>query len=122
MNKLTTAGAFTGYLVASVAGLAILKRFLPEIALPLRGGTLPPMNVRLWLIVGIGLYMLSFALWLVILRALPLALAYPTAVGLTICGTTLISIFLLGERIHASQGIGIALIIVGVTLVYRGTL
>ena len=64
--------------------------------------------------------LLSFGLWLLILRSLPLTTAYPAAVGTTLCGTILVSVFILGENLRLSQGAGIALILVGFVLVFRG--
>ena len=66
------------------------------------------------------MYILSFGLWMFILRSMPLAVAYPAAVGATLCGTSIVSVTILGENIRVGQGAGIALIMVGVVLVFRG--
>jgi multidrug transporter EmrE-like cation transporter len=121
MNRITQIVLFAAYVVASVSGLAILRHFLPQIALPLNRNSIPSTEARLWLLLGGGLYIFSFALWLLILRATPLVIAYPAAVGLTICGTTAISLVLLGERLHLSQGAGIGLVLLGIVLIFRGS-
>ena len=121
MNRIAQIVLFAGYVVASVSGLAILKHFLPQVALPLDRNSMPSVDVRLWLLLGGVLYIFSFALWLLILRAMPLAVAYPAAVGLTICGTTAISLLFMGERIHLSQGAGIGLVLLGIVLIFRGS-
>jgi multidrug transporter EmrE-like cation transporter len=111
---------FTTYVVTSVTGLAILKNFLPRLTFPIRLGTAPPLRIGLWIASGSALYVMSFALWLVILRNTPLAIAYPAAVGATLCGTTAVAACILGESIGVVQGTGIALIVVGIVLVFRG--
>ena len=115
MNHLMKFGLFSGYVVASVSGLAILRQFLPRIASPLR--TRVPIEVRAWLLLGAFLYLLSFALWLLILRTVPLVVAYPVAVGLTICGTTLVGILVLREQLDLRQALGIALVLIGVVCI-----
>ena len=119
MNNLAKTGLVAVYIAASVAGLGMLRNFLPKVTLPIDWGNLPPMPVRIGLLVGGGLYVFSFGLWLLILRAVPLAVAYPAAVGLTICGSTVASVLFLGERVHFTQGVGIVLVLVGVTLILR---
>ncbi|PYX63280.1 MAG: hypothetical protein DMG74_17725 [Acidobacteria bacterium] len=111
---------FAGYVVSSVWALPILKNFLPQVALSARRVSLPSLKIVLWLGFGASLYLLSFGLWLLILRSLPLTTAYPAAVGTTLCGTILVSVFILGENLRLSQGAGIALILVGFVLVFRG--
>jgi multidrug transporter EmrE-like cation transporter len=66
------------------------------------------------------LYAISFTVWLVILRSVPLAIAYPAAVGATLCGATAVAVIVLGETIGVSQGAGIALILIGIVLIFRG--
>src|SRR5262245_35021906 len=119
MNNIAKVTLVAVYIAASVAGLATLRHFLPQVQLPLNRATLPPAGVRVGLLVGATMYVFSFGLWLLILRAVPLAVAYPAAVGLTICGSTAVSVLLLGERINLIQGTGIALVLVGVMMILR---
>jgi len=104
---------FTAYVFSSVAGLAILKSHLGRVSFPFRGASPIPPGTLAYLGLGIGLYLTSFALWLAILRSVPLATAYPTAVGLTILGTTAVSLVILHENLRADQAVGIALILLG---------
>lgn len=117
MSQLWKFFLFSGYVLASVSGLAILRQFLPKLAFPLR--TRVPIDVRIWLVVGTCLYLMSFALWMLILRTVPLVVAYPVAVGLTICGTTLVGISLLGEQIDLRRALGIAFVLIGVVFISR---
>ena len=110
---------FAGYVLFSVTGLIILKRYLPQIV-PARWVDVPTSAV-VWIAFGTLLYLASFALWLFILRNVPLSTAYPVAVGLTLCGTTLASLSLLREHIPAGKAIGILLIISGVIFVSRNS-
>ena len=119
MNTLAKTALVGVYITTSAAGLVTLRHFLPRVELPLHWSNLPPADVRLGVLLGGGLYVLSFVLWLLILRAVPLAMAYPAAGGLTICGSTAASVLFLGERIQPSQGVGIALVILGVVLILR---
>jgi multidrug transporter EmrE-like cation transporter len=106
---------FGAYTVLSVSGLAILKHFLPELSLSTR----LPVRLAAWLTLGAGLYAASFIIWLLILRSFPLATAYPISVGLTICGTTVVALLVLGETLRPVQIFGIASILAGIILVTR---
>ena len=110
---------FTGYVLSSVSGLAILKSQLTRLSFPVRWGWATT-GVLPYLVLGTGLYLTSFGLWLVILRSVPLATAYPTAVGLTIIGTTAVSLVILDEKLRTGQAVGIALILLGAFLTLRG--
>jgi multidrug transporter EmrE-like cation transporter len=106
---------FGAYTILSVSGLAILKHYLPQVSLSTR----LPMRLAAWLILGASLYAASFATWLLILRSFPLATAYPISVGLTICGTTIVALLVLGETLRPIQFFGIASILMGIILVTR---
>ena len=120
MTNATRGLWFAIYVVTSVTGLAILKTFLPRVSFPFRDGTFLASRTILWISAGAVLYAISFTVWMVILRSVPLAVAYPVAVGATLCGTTVVAVIVLGERIGASQGAGIGLILIGILLIFRG--
>lgn len=109
---------FGFYVLSSVAGLVILKRYLAQTNTPGSGA-----DVRIgsltWVAVGAMLYLGSFVLWLLILRCFPLSTAYPLAVGLTLSGTTAVSVFMLRESMPSGKVVGILLIIAGVIFVSR---
>ena len=69
-------------------------------------------------VVGAGLYGAGFVLWLLILKRLPLSLAFPVASGGLIIATQLFGFFLLSERISQTHLAGIILIIVGIALLH----
>lgn len=68
-----------------------------------------------WLWVGAFSYLVSFATWMVILRRMPLGAAFPLT-GLVYVTVLASSAFLLGEPVLPLQAAGVALIVVGATL------
>lgn len=73
-------------------------------------------------IIGGVCYGSGFLIWLLILRVLPLSVAFPIAAGLLILSTQVCGVSLLGESYSLSQGIGSALMIVSMTLIFAGSL
>lgn len=63
------------------------------------------------------LYVAGAAIWICILRVLPLSVAFPIASGMLMLGTTLTGYLLLDERLSATQGMGIVLILSGMVFV-----
>src|SRR6266404_1525053 len=59
---------------------------------------------------GLLLHGMSFFLYIFILSKLRLNVLYPVATGLSIVLITILSVVLLGERLSAAQGVGIALV------------
>lgn len=107
---------FAIYVVTSVAGLTILRRYLPEVSVS--GAMFRSLSLaHFWIMLGGLLYVASFAVWMLVLRTVPLAQAYTTAVSLTICATVLVARFVLNEPISPQQLLGIVIIIAGVFLV-----
>jgi multidrug transporter EmrE-like cation transporter len=63
------------------------------------------------------LYGGGFCIWIAMLRAFPLSVAFPVAAGSLIVATHLIGRLFLSETVQASQTLGIGLIIAGMVLV-----
>lgn len=99
-------GKFIIYALISSFGLYFIKT----------GGTI----FTLTSITGLLLYGLGFIIWLYLLRAHPISIAFPLAAALVIISTQLIGFFLLKENLTADRIFGIILILTGVLLVYRG--
>lgn len=73
--------------------------------------------LRHWHIwVGLGLYAVSAAAWIIALSIVPLSLAYPF-LGLTYVFIAFTAVIRLGERLTPAQWLGIALVAGGVLLV-----
>lgn len=66
---------------------------------------------------GACLYIASFLVWMVVLSRLPLAVAYPVSIGLTLSFSTLGAALLLDEHLDVVRVLGIALIFSGVVCV-----
>jgi len=110
---------FIVYTVSSVAGVTILRQFLPQLSFPLCGNIRVSVGPIVWISLGTLLYAASFSVWIGILRSMPLASAYPAAFGLTTLGAALASVFVLHERVNLTQSVGMSLILAGVFLVLR---
>lgn len=109
---------FAVYTVASVAGLLLLKAHMAAAVQAIRDGIVVRIDVVL-VVVGAGLYVLSFLVWLVILSRLELSVAYPIAIGLTLVCSTIAATVLLGEAISPTRAAGIGIVFLGVWLITR---
>ncbi|MCB2184493.1 MAG: hypothetical protein KQH63_20920 [Desulfobulbaceae bacterium] len=104
---------FSCYTVSSVVGLYLVKSSFQGLeAIELRNNLHYLFNVKL--ISGSALYILSFALWLTILSIMPLSIAYPLAVSLTILGSIAVAFFVLHENINSLAMLGVFLVLIGV--------
>jgi multidrug transporter EmrE-like cation transporter len=109
-------GSFAGYVVLGVLGLLLLRANLSTAAALVRAGELVRGPVLLAALGALS-YGASFVLWLVVLARVPLSIAYPIAVGVTLAFSTLFAWLLLREPMSVRLLLGIALIFSGVTLV-----
>ena len=69
-------------------------------------------------LIGFGCYGTGFLLWMVLLKALPLSVAFPTAAGGLIIATQLTGYFFLGETLRANQWWGLALMFAALGFIY----
>jgi multidrug transporter EmrE-like cation transporter len=100
------------YVTTSSCGLLLLKQSLNRIRAA--NGVMLAFTPNTFLLtLGFCLYVFSFALWIRILARLPLSLAYPIVVGLTMAASTAGAVFLLGERLSAVKFVGILLVLAG---------
>lgn len=107
---------FVTYVVASSVGLLIVKGSIGNARLmPLQAALASPATWHLLL--GCGFYGLSFTLWIIIVSRLPLSVAYPISIGLTMAGTTLGAVMLLGEEMSWLKFVGMVIIFAGTTAV-----
>ncbi|NLD68822.1 MAG: EamA family transporter [Limnobacter sp.] len=72
-----------------------------------------------WTIAGLVGYGLSFVLWLLALRDVPLTIAYPF-MGLTLVLVAIFGVALLGETLGAAKLFGMLLVCAGLVLLARG--
>ena len=70
-------------------------------------------------LVGLFMYVISAAIWLVVISAVDLSFAYPF-IGLTYVLIPIVSKFILKENVNPIRWIGTAIIIIGVVVISRG--
>ena len=112
MNKIL----FIIYVFLSSSGLILFKLGTnnANIHLHLLGLNL---NISLKMIVGIFCYGISFLLWLYLVSKINLTIAMPLSVALVNTLVVIGSCLFLNEKINFTQGIGIFIIIIGVSLI-----
>jgi drug/metabolite transporter (DMT)-like permease len=81
---------------------------------------LPALLTNAWFYAAVTVYALSAVVWVLILRRLPLSLAYPF-VALAFLIVPLAAAFLWGERLRVSYGIGAALVVAGIAVLAIGS-
>ena len=101
------------YVVLSTSGLVILRSRLGG------GESLTALAHDPRLFVGGLFYAASFLTWLLALRRFELVRAFPVFMGSSYAAVTMAAVLVLGERLSALRGLGVALVGLGVLLVYR---
>jgi multidrug transporter EmrE-like cation transporter len=114
----TDIALFSAYTIASVIGLLLLKHSLPLVRMDWHAGLAVSPSLLL-LALGAGLYISSFAVWLIILARNELSFAYPIAIGLTLVFSTAGAAVLLSEALNVGRILGISFIFIGILLVTR---
>jgi multidrug transporter EmrE-like cation transporter len=99
---LTRAAIFAVYIFISLLGLYQLKA--------------AELGFNLQYLAGMTLYVVSFFLWLIVLRWFPLSIAFPLAAGTIIVGTQIVGALLLKEQIDAVSLIAVSFILIGLTI------
>lgn len=95
---------FGVYVIASAFGLYKLKQ--------------ASVVVSSTFVLGFACYAVGFLLWIVILRRLPLSIAFPVAAGSLIVASQVVGWWLLSESIDMAQILGVLLILAGASLIY----
>ncbi len=71
-----------------------------------------------WFLGGIGCYLVSLGVWLIVLSKVEVSLAYPLlSIGYVIA--TAVGYFYLGENVDVSRVAGISLICLGIVVLFR---
>lgn len=99
---MTRAAIFAVYIFISLLGLYQLKA--------------AELGFNLQYLAGMTLYVVSFFLWLVVLRWFPLSIAFPLAAGTIIVGTQIVGALLLKEQFDAVSLIAVSFILIGLTI------
>lgn len=114
------------YVIVSVAfvvtGQTLLKLGMTQVGPVGRAQLRKPITLvrrtlshwQIW--VGLGLYVVSAATWIIALSLVPLSVAYPF-LGLTYVAIAVIAVRRLGEWLTPAQWLGILLVMCGVLMV-----
>lgn len=103
------------YVVLSVAGMVLVKLWLPVVQTAWGSGE-GIVKPGILFLTGALLYILSFLVWMVILARSPLTIAYPIAVGSTMVLSTACAIFFLGETLSLKAVAGMVFVFLGIAL------
>lgn len=106
------------YAVNSVAGMVMIKLWLPNVQAAWTSGQ-SMVRPGLMLSLGAGLYVLSFLTWMIIIARSPLTVVYPIAVGVTMVLSTVSAILFLNENLSLTAVLGMFLVFSGVVLLCR---
>lgn len=112
-------GLFAISVACDVAGQLAFKLGADKVPDPRVDGWLAFLGALVatpWLLVGIGVYVVEFVVWIRILALVPLSIAFPLA-SLNILGIMAASRLLLGERLGRNHWAGALLIMAGIVLV-----
>ncbi len=103
-------------LAAFIASAAqyVLKRHIERFGKGMRG--MLSVLMKRGILMGLGLYALSLAVYLLALRSAPLSVAYPVF-ATTFVFVALFSRFRLGEKIGVQRALGIGLVFAGILIV-----
>ena len=104
------------YIICSTAGLILIKIHADASQLAFSDGALQ-LSLSLTTILGLGLYVASFLLWIVILRNMDLNYIYPVVIGVSYIFIMLGSHFILKEPFAAKQIVGSGVILAGIVLI-----
>lgn len=115
-NKMKLMIMFTSYVLLASSGLILFKLGSVNNNLTLNIFGLS-INYSLKMILGLICYGFSFVLWMLIVSKMNLTIAMPLSVALVNTAVLIGSCLFLNEKITFIQGIGIFVIIAGVSLI-----
>ncbi|MEE2690919.1 MAG: hypothetical protein VX640_05180 [Pseudomonadota bacterium] len=93
------------YVLVSVSGLTLIKSAEQMVSAPFAA--------------GMALYGGGFLIWIfIILRSLPLSVAFPVAAGALIVGTQIGGVLYLKEQVQITHIAGVLLIMLGIALIF----
>lgn len=122
---MTSTGLYGAALMAVCIGAEVARELCFKLAAtrsqPERAGYMWRVIGRPLVWAGIALWLLEALAWVAVLGSLPLGVAFPL-ITLSYAAVPLAGMFLLGERLHRSQVIGAALVVLGVGCIGWGRL
>lgn len=122
MNLITFIIALASVSLNALAQIALRKTMLTLGQMPseLSGYFNLALNLlsNIWFMLGMGCYVISIGLWMVVLGKVEVSLAYPLlSVGYIL--TAVIGYFFMGENVNLIRIIGLTFICVGIIIIPR---
>ena len=122
MNLITFIIALASTSLNALAQIALRKTMLTLGQMPseLSGYFNLALNLisNIWFMLGMGCYVISIGLWMVVLGKVEVSLAYPLlSVGYIL--TAVIGYFFMGENVNLIRIIGLTFICVGIIIISR---
>lgn len=122
MNFLTFLLAVTSVSLNAAAQLALKKLMLSIGPLPIGFSKIfsfiLALFLNVWFTIGMGCYVLSVGIWLVVLAKTEVSLAYPLlSIGYII--TAIIGYFFLHENVNLVRMVGIFVVCIGIIIISR---
>jgi small multidrug resistance pump len=103
------------YILSSSVGMILIKKDSEKIGFNIDSGSIS-IQLSLRFIIGLLLYIISFLLWIIILREFKITYISPIVYGLVFVLISILSYFLLNDRIEIRNIIGFILIFLGVLI------
>lgn len=122
MNLITFIIALASVSLNALAQIALRKTMLTLGQMPseLSGYFNLALNLlsNIWFMLGMGCYVISIGLWMIVLGKVEVSLAYPLlSVGYIL--TAVIGYFFMGENVNLIRIIGLTFICVGIIIISR---
>lgn len=104
------------YSILAVSGLTLIKVGSASTTIEIAKGMLN-FNLSVTFMLGFICYVLSFFTWMSLVRDNELSYIFPVANGIVTVTTILMGIMILHETVKGMQWLGIAFILIGITIV-----
>jgi drug/metabolite transporter (DMT)-like permease len=105
-----------GYLVCTTLAIVLFKQGAARSTLTLTSGSFGG-HVDIRALIGVGVYVLSFTLWLLLLSSRPVAYIVPLTTALVHLSVLGAAVVFLHERVSWIQLTGVAFVIAGAVLI-----
>jgi len=103
------------YIISTSVGMILIKKDSENIEFKITSGNIS-IHLTLQYIIGLLLYIVSFLLWVIILKKFKITYISPIVYGLVFVLLSILSYFILKDRIEIRNIIGFILIFLGVLI------
>lgn len=108
--------SIVAYIILNVLGTTIFKLGSKNLEFGFNNYQLF-FNVSITAIIGLTFYVLSFLMWIVMLKENDLSIAYPIALAVGIVSSVVIGFFLFKENVSLINWTGVVMMVIGLILV-----